>query len=533
MESLIFLAITPLLAIFIFILLFKWPLFKSMFFGWVVTIFIVLFFWKMLLNWIIGATLKGLFVAFDIILIIFGAVLLLKVLESSGAVISIRNAINSISKDRRIQTIIIAWFLGSFIEGVAGFGTPAALAAPLLVSLGFPALAAVIVSLIANSTAVTFGAVGTPILLGLSSIIKINNYEVTFFSALIHAIIGSFIPLICVCVLTKFFGKNKTIKEGIEIWRYAIFAGVCFTIPYFLSAVFLGPELPSVLGGIFGLLLLVYATKKEFLVPKKCWDFVEKKKWPSYWESSHIPFHKEKNISLTKSIIPYAVVALILIVTRANIFGVGDFVKNISIRVPSILGTTITHSFYLLYSPGVIFLIVSFVVIIVNKIDKKEFMLIGKQTAVKMVKPFFTLFFAVSLVQILIYSTNNYSGFESIPVFIAVKLKIFGHLYPLVAPFVGALGAFISGSNTISNILFGVFQYETAVSLGISVSLLLALQTVGGAVGNMISITNVIAASAAVGLKGEESLIIKTNLLPVFLYSLTAGIIGIILLYIL
>ena len=124
--------------------------------------------WRVDLQHIAASTVQGLFIAFDLLLIIFGAILLLKTLEHSGAVAAIRGSFRDISQDRRVQVVIIAWLFGSFIEGAAGFGTPAAVTAPLMVALGFPPLAAVMLGMMIQSTAVTFGAVGTPILIGVT-----------------------------------------------------------------------------------------------------------------------------------------------------------------------------------------------------------------------------------------------------------------------------------------------------------------------------------------------------------------------------
>jgi len=124
--------------------------------------------WRVDLRHIAASTVQGLFITFDLLFIIFGAILLLKTLEHSGAVAAIRSSFHDISQDRRVQVVIIAWLFGSFIEGAAGFGTPAAVAAPLMVALGFPPLAAVMLGMMIQSTAVTFGAVGTPILIGVT-----------------------------------------------------------------------------------------------------------------------------------------------------------------------------------------------------------------------------------------------------------------------------------------------------------------------------------------------------------------------------
>ncbi|HKJ01291.1 MAG TPA: L-lactate permease, partial [Longimicrobiales bacterium] len=123
--------------------------------------------WKMSPTRVAAASVQGLFLTFDLLFIIFGALLLLHTLERSGGVAAIRRSFHGITDDRRIQVVIVAWLFGSFIEGSAGFGTPAAIAAPLLVALGFPAAAAVMLGMMVQSTAVTFGAVGTPVLVGI------------------------------------------------------------------------------------------------------------------------------------------------------------------------------------------------------------------------------------------------------------------------------------------------------------------------------------------------------------------------------
>ena len=163
-----FLASLPILTIFVFMVGLKWPATRAMPLAFLVTIILAAFVWETPLNWISASTLNGLVITFEIILIVFGALALLFTLRESGALSAINRGFTNISPDKRIQVIIVAWLFGGFIEGAAGFGTPAALAAPLLLSLGFPALAAVMLALIANGAAANFGAVGTPTIIGIT-----------------------------------------------------------------------------------------------------------------------------------------------------------------------------------------------------------------------------------------------------------------------------------------------------------------------------------------------------------------------------
>jgi len=217
-------AVIPIAAIFILMVGFRWPATKAMPLAFILALLLVLFVWETPLNWVMASSLNGIVIALKIIFIVFGALALLFTLRECGALATINRGFVSITPDRRIQAIIVAWLFGAFIEGSAGFGTPAALVAPLLLSLGFPALASVMVALVANSTPVSYGAVGTPTLIGIGT--SLNTPEILatlsergmdysvfinqtgIWTALQHSIPGILMPLIMVIMLTRFFGKK-------------------------------------------------------------------------------------------------------------------------------------------------------------------------------------------------------------------------------------------------------------------------------------------------------------------------------------
>ena len=501
------LALTPIILIFLFMVVFKWSALRTMPLTFIVTLIVGMAFWGMSTGLIIAASLKGLLVVFEIILIVFGAILLLKSMQKTGAIKAIDNFVRSITCDRRIQAIFIAWLFGSFIEGATGFGVPAALAAPLLVALGFPALTAVVVSLIANSTAVTFGAVGTALLIGMKSA-GVPIGLIAAKAALFHLIIGSFIPLLIVFMIVMIFG-DKNWKSFREMIPFSLFAGVCFTVPYFLTAIYFGPEFPSLIGGIIGMIIVGWTTKKKFLVPNKCYRFNHDKK---------VKVEKVKKV--WKAAMPYVIAAVILVITRVRSWGVYDLFGKI--RWEGMLNG-VNFSFAPLLNPGIIpFILIGAFILI--KIKNKE--KIVKETTKNVLKPFIALIFTIAVVQIFMFS----GGIEkSMPVVIGEGLAVSGSSYTMVAPFVGAIGSFMTGSSTVSNLLFGVFQKETATALGMSVVLILSLQAIGSAVGNMIAVHNVIAASATVGLHHQEGKIIRYNLIPVLGYCLLAGLLALII----
>jgi lactate permease len=341
-----------------------------------------------------------LIIAGELLYIIFGAVLLLNTLEESGGLLKIRQSFQSITADRRIQVIIIAWLFGSFIEGSAGFGTPAAVAGPLLVGLGFPAMAAATAGMIIQSTPVSFGAAGTPILIGVNTGLR-NEPAILAFQtahyhdwsamlaaigwrvALIHAIVGTLIPLLLVCLMTRFFGRRRSFAEGLAVWKFALFAALAMTVPYVAAAVFLGPEFPSLVGALVGLAIVVPAARRGFLMPKadEVWDFAPRKAWAPEWIGSlnlpeqtapaeevadgaaamtdgqqrHAP---AKTMGLLTAWAPYILVAVFLVATRLDQLGIGAVLKSCAIPVQDIFGTHISHKSMPLYLPGTVLVVV-------------------------------------------------------------------------------------------------------------------------------------------------------------------------------
>jgi len=288
--------VLPVAAVMFFLVALRWPATRAMPVAYGMTLLFALFFWEVPFVHAIAATVRGGLIAFTLLWIIYGAIVLLFTLKESGAAATIRRGFLDVSPDRRVQLIIVAWLFGSFIEGASGFGTPAAVAGPLLLALGFPALAAVMTTLIIQSTPVTFGAVGTPILVGMAESLNVPEVEsavaqagmsyaefirrIGVFAALPHALIGTFIPLIICGMLTRFFGANRSAREGLEIWPFALFAGVSFTAPYLLVAALLGPEFPSLMGGLIGLAIVIPAVRRGFLLKNvKPWDFPPKESW--------------------------------------------------------------------------------------------------------------------------------------------------------------------------------------------------------------------------------------------------------------
>jgi lactate permease len=545
------LASLPIFAIFILMVGFRWPAVKAMPVAFIVTFLLALFVWKTPINWILASGLNGIIIGLTIVLIVFGALTLLFTLRESGALAVINRGFSYISQDRRIQTIIIAFLFGAFLEASAGFGAPIALVAPLLLSIGFPAMAAVMVSLVANSTPVSFGTVGTPTIIGIGA--SLNSpavlnalsqkgmnfneliHEIGVWTAIQHAIPGILMPLVIVILLTRFFGEKKSIKEGLEIWPYAIFAGLCFIVPFLIVAILLGPEFPCLIGGLLGLFILIPLTKAGFLVPKKVWDFPDRRNWESNWNGSISIETKisENTISPLKAWFPYLLIGLLLVIARVGFLPVYSWLKSIKLASPVLFDTTVITEFEPLTNAGIMpFLLVALLCIPLFGMNSKQVSNAWKGALKGIKNPLIVLVFTVPMVRIMIQTGTNPNSYFSMPVAMAQSVsQLFHGAWPLVDSFVGALGAFISGSNTVSNMLFSLFQYTVADHLGISHIISVSLQNVGGALGNLINVQKVVTGCAAVGLIGLEGIIIKRNLLPLLFFVILTGIIGLILVY--
>ena len=542
-----FLALFPILVVFILIVLLRRPATKAMPLAYLVTCVLAFFVWKVPLTQISAASVDGLITAASILYIIIGAIFLLNLLQESGAISTIRRSMYLISPDRRVQAIIIAFLFGSFIEGSAGFGTPAAVAAPLLVAIGFPAMGAVVVSLIIQSTPVSFGAIGTPILIGVStglggqpevlSYLQTQNQNflpflkgIGGYVALIHGIVGTLIPLVLVMMMTRFFGPKKSWTDGLSILPFALFSGLCFTVPYTLTGVFLGPEFPSLVGSLVGLSIVIPLARIGFLIPKDTWDFAPKTNWPEEWNGLAVEAQGEDNakMSIIRAWLPYVLIAALLLITRLW-SPLTKILASIAFKWTNIFQTSISTSFQPLFLPGFLFIIVGTLTVFLQKIPKRKFHFAVKRSFKVLIGPAVALGFAVPMVKVFINSGVP-GGLDKMPVILASgAAALVGQGWTAFAAVIGAMGAFIAGSNTFSNMMFSLFQFTTALKIGLLPTIIVALQAVGGAAGNMICIHNVVAASAVVGLSGKEGPIIRKTLIPMTYYLIAAGLIGFLL----
>ncbi len=544
-------AILPILAALVLMVGMRWPATRAMPIAWLIAASAGLFAWNLDPTYILALSLQGVVTAIGVLIIVFGAILILFTLQESGGMETIQYGMQNISRDRRVQTIIIGYMFAAFIEGAAGFGTPAALAAPLLLALGFPPLAAAVICLVFNSFPVSFGAVGTPVLVGLqylkdpiaaavaSGAAGVNFTDYASYSKVIgqwvttiHGPMAVILPIFLLGFMTRFYGPNKSWAEGFKAWKYCIFAAVCFLVPYLSFAWLLGPEFPSLIGGLVGLGVLVAGTKKGFCVPKDVWTFGPQDTWEAEWTGTVQTSTKTEftpHMSQFKAWLPYALIGLILVVTRINELGLKGWLASKSIPFKNILGFEgVNAAIQYLYLPGTIpFILVAILTIGIHSMSGDAVKRAWGTSIGKMKAPTIALIFAVALVSIFRGSGVNPDGLPSMPLAMAQTVAEFaGAAWPMLAAYVGGLGAFITGSNTVSDLLFAEFQWNTAAVLSIPRQLIVAAQVVGGAMGNMICVHNIVAVCAVVGLAGKEGMVLKKTFWPFILYGIIAGLIA-------
>lgn len=466
--------------------------------------------------------ISALVAVFTPITIIAGAILLNKLMQISGAENVVRNWLENISPNPVAQLMIIGWAFAFMIEGASGFGTPAAIAAPILVGLGFNPLRVALLTLVMNSVPVSFGAVGTPTWFGFANLGLSDGdlLDIGRLSALIHFVAGFIIPILAL----RFIVSWQQIRHNLVFILLSI---VSCTVPYLLLAQ-VNYEFPALLGGAIGLTLSVLLARSRIGLTND----------PAKTPGTAIAFGL-----VLKAMTPTLLLIAILIVTRVHQLGLKALLnstaplwqgslgwlgelslsKALIINLQQVLGTSVSASYKTLYVPALIpFLLVVLISIPLFRLSGSQVRSIFSDTAARISKPFIALLGALIMVNMMM------QGGDHAPVIIIGQAlaDATGTGWLLFSAFLGALGSFFSGSNTVSNLTFGGIQHSIAVSSGLNLNLTLALQSVGGAMGNMVCINNIIAVCSILGISNAEGKIIRKTVLPMLAYGVIAAAVG-------
>jgi lactate permease len=479
-----------------------------------------------------AAILSGLLQALTPISIVFGAIFFFVALERSGAMQTLTLWLDGVSRNPVAQLVIVGWSFLFLIEGASGFGTPAALAAPILVGLGFPPLRIAVLCIVMNTVPTSFGAVGTPNWFGFGSLglAESQLLQIGLKAALMHAVAAVVIPVIAL----RFVVDWKEIRRNLLFVELAIFSSV---LPMAAVAAF-NYEFPSVVGGAIGLLLTIFLAKHGVgLAEDKtiAADLVTPRS-----QSTSGPQHPEARTlhraDVLRALTPLIATVGILLVTRIPFLGLRQLLTSEagSITIPlaklgvfslspslvfqlrGILGEDLHWSHALLFVPSILpFFVAAVVSLMLYRCPWSVFRDVARETFGRLRNPVIALFGALIFVQLL-----KIDGERASTKILGDALATgTGGLWIYVAGFLGALGSFFSGSATISNLTFGPIQLRIAQDLGVSPTTMLAVQSVGAAMGNMVAIHNIVAVCAVLGLKDQEGAILKKTFIPTLAYG--------------
>ena len=456
-------------------------------------IIIAFFAYHMPFKLIMLSTLHGaLYGLFPICWIIISAVFLFNITVKSGQFEVIKDFMASITPDRRLQALFIAFSFGSFLEGAAGFGAPVAISGAMLVGLGFNPLYAAGICLIANTAPVAFGSVGTPILMA-SKMSDIPELAISQMVGRTLPLLSLMIPFYLIVIMSGF-------KKSMEVLPAILVCGLSFSIVQWFTSNYMGPMLPDVLAGlasIFSLLLLL-----KFWKPKSIWRFSEEPSNPIVSSTKYSP------LQILRAWSPFIIMTFFIVAWGLQ--PVKDLLNSIAFfkfEIPGLNGSILkpdgtplvikAFEFNYLSASGSAVVLATLISIPLIGISFKDSIKIFTSTLQQLIFPIITIASIVGYAFV-----ANYSGMS---ITMAFALASTGILFPFFSPILGWLGVFLTGSDTSANALFSKIQSTTADSLGFDPVVAVSANASGGVTGKMISPQSIAVGAAAVGLVGKES----------------------------
>ena len=519
-------ALIPIIFFFLALAVFRMKGYVAGFITVVLTILVALFAYKMPFTMTMAATGYGfLYGLWPIAWIIIMSVFLYKISVKTGQFDVIRASVLSITNDHRLLVILIGFSFGAFLEGAAGFGAPVAITAALLAGLGLNPLYAAGLCLIANTAPVAFGAMGIPITVA-GQVTGIDPHKIGQMAGHQLPFLSLFVPFFIVFLMDGLKGVRQT-------WPALLVAGSSFAITQFITATFLGPELPDITSALVSLVSLslflkvwqpkeiyqsgqanseVAATTTAASMPKltlgkvvKAWSpFIVLTVMVVIWSQSFFKALFAPGGVLESLVFKFEITGLHNLVMKA------EPIVNKATPYEAIL------KFDVLSATGTAILIACLISMFILKMSVKDAVVTFKETLSELKMPILSIGFVLGFAFI-----ANYSGLSST---LALALAGTGGLFPFFSPFLGWIGVFLTGSDTSANALFSNLQAITAQQVGVSEVLLVAANTTGGVTGKMISPQSIAIACAAVGLAGKESDLFRFTVKHSLFFVIIVGI---------
>lgn len=496
-----FLALLPIIWLVVALTILKIPGFKACAAALGIAFGLAVVVWKMPLLDSFTAIAEGTALAlWPIIIVIIAAIFTYNVCVHTGSMEVIKKMLASVTMDKRVLVLIIAWGFGGFMEGMAGFGTAVAIPASMLWGLGFNPVFAAIVCLISNATPTAFGSIGIP----TTTLAKITGLDVYGLSTNTVMILS---PLIILTpfILVLLTGKSKKAFKGVGM--ITLISGLSFLIPEYLVARFLGAELPAVIGSVCSMLCTIWASKvfgkkeidPEFRMETKSNEKITGKQALVAWS-------------------PFVLIFVFLLATSKLIAPFNELLATIKTSVNIYTGEGATpYVFSWLTTPGLWIILAALIGGKIQGAGISEMLTVFKNTIIQLSKTIITI--------ISIMATAKLMGYSGMIASIAlVFVTVTGSFYPLFAPILGAIGTFVTGSGTSASVLFGGMQIETSQALGLNQAWIAASNTAGATCAKMISPQSIAVAVASVSLAGKEGELLKGAIKYFFIFLVIVGI---------
>ena len=496
------LAFLPIIWLIIALTVLKIPGFKACTIALVIAYVLAVFVWKMPLLESVTAVAEGAALAlWPIIIVIIAAIFTYNVCVATGNMEIIKRMLASVTNDKRVLVLFIAWGFGGFMEGMAGFGTAVAIPASMLWGLGFDPVFAAIVCLIANATPTAFGSIGIP----TTTLSKITGLDVFGLSTDTVMILTPLI-LLTPFILVYLTGKSKSVFKGVIM--ITLISGLSFLIPEFLVAKYLGAELAVVIGSVCSMLGTFIAAK---VLGK---GEIE----PQY----RLETKQSEKVNRNEAFVawsPFILIFILLLATSKLIAPLNELLTLVKTSVPIYSGENAApYTFSWLATPGVWIILAAFIGGKLQGASFGELFKIFGKTIVQLSKTIITI--------ICIMATAKLMGYSGMISSIALMfVTVTGSFYPLFAPFLGAIGTFVTGSGTSASVLFGGLQLESSIALNLNQSWIAASNTAGAITAKMISPQSIAIAVAAVSLQGKESVLLKGTIKYFVLFVVIVGIV--------
>ena len=471
----------------------------------VVTMALAIGYWRLNVLCTATAALEGALNAlWPICLVIVAALFTYNLTLKTGAMELIKKMLAGVSRDKRVLALIIGWGFGNFMEGMAGFGTAVAIPASMLAGIGLDPMSAVLGCLVVNSTPTAFGSVGVPTVT-LATVTGLEAVPLAGSVVVIQCILTFISPFLMVCIC------GKGIKALKGMFPTTLVASLSFTVPWFFTAQFIGPELPDIIGSICSMGCIIAAAKIF-------------NKNPDEEYSIQISENRQSQENMTvgtgvKAWSSFILIFLLLMITSTLCPPIHNAIAGIKSSVVVYAGEGGNAlGFSWINTPGVMIFIAAIIGGLIQGASVKDMAEVFLETLKKYWKTILTICSVMATAKIM-----SYSGMISdIAKFLVAAA---GPFYPFIAPFIGALGAFVTGSGTSTCVLFGGLQSETALALGLNASWMAAANVMGAGIGKMICPQGIAIGAGAINAVGSESKILSAVFKYFLLYVILAGVI--------